>query len=324
MESRVLPAPVAASIRAPAAEVLEPAPFRHEETGNVPLTDLRRTYFGFSGGLYGEGRNEPPVSLQAAGLAAAQRVVPRDRFGQPDLAGLIGLVAIGPSITRLQFGAFQVRALQGGGVSPAVRLVNGGQDGVMAENWARSSGPWAVLQGRVARSGLSRGQVQAAWISAPHLYPARYGAFPQHAARLAEMLNEIVLTAQRQFPNLAPIYLSSQPYYGYTTRAVHPEPYSYEGAFAVRDVILRQPADTPSAVNTAEGGPPVLLWGPYLWADGANPRSDGLSWLRQDYQADGVHPSASGREKAAQLLWSCFTTDPTARPWFTSGVSVRE
>jgi hypothetical protein len=119
----------------------------------------------------------------------------------------------------------------------------------------------------------------------------------------------MVQTAQSLFPNLALIYLSSAPYQGYLARETHPEPYAYEGAFGVRQRILNQPAAT--------GRSPVLLWGPYFWADGVVPRRDGLSWQRDDYQPDGVHPTSRGAAKAAGLLWSFFTTDPTARPWFT-------
>jgi lysophospholipase L1-like esterase len=62
---------------------------------------------------------------------------------------------------------------------------------------------------------------------------------------------------------------------------------------------------------------PLLLWGPYLWADGTTPRkSDGLTWERTDFATDGVHPSESGRRKVADMLLKYFTTDPLAKSWF--------
>jgi lysophospholipase L1-like esterase len=62
---------------------------------------------------------------------------------------------------------------------------------------------------------------------------------------------------------------------------------------------------------------PLLLWGPYLWADGTTPRkSDGLRYERTDLAADGVHPSQSGRKKVAEQLLGFFKTDPNARMWF--------
>ena len=60
---------------------------------------------------------------------------------------------------------------------------------------------------------------------------------------------------------------------------------------------------------------PLLLWGPYLWADGVKGRrTDELVWKREDIGPDGTHPSPSGRQKvAAQLLQFFKTADGKAR-----------
>ncbi|MFN8424282.1 MAG: hypothetical protein U0470_13200 [Anaerolineae bacterium] len=52
-------------------------------TGLVPLTELGTTAYGFAGGLYGAGANEPPAP-HAALAAARRRIVPRaPRAGRP-------------------------------------------------------------------------------------------------------------------------------------------------------------------------------------------------------------------------------------------------
>lgn len=64
---------------------------------------------------------------------------------------------------------------------------------------------------------------------------------------------------------------------------------------------------------------PLLLWGPYLWTAGDQPRGgDGLVWTRADVANDGVHPSASGQLKVGDLLLGFFKTDPLARQWFVA------
>jgi hypothetical protein len=61
----------------------------------------------------------------------------------------------------------------------------------------------------------------------------------------------------------------------------------------------------------------VLLWGPYLWADGVKGRkTDRLVWERADLGADGTHPSPKGQQKVAALLLDFFKSDPTAKGWF--------
>jgi lysophospholipase L1-like esterase len=62
---------------------------------------------------------------------------------------------------------------------------------------------------------------------------------------------------------------------------------------------------------------PILLWGPYLWANGEKPRkSDGLVYSPDDLAGDGTHPSISGRQKVAKLLLDFFTKDELAKMWF--------
>lgn len=64
------------------------------------------------------------------------------------------------------------------------------------------------------------------------------------------------------------------------------------------------------------------MWGPYLWADGLTPRSDGLIWNCSDLNADGTHPSASGVNKVSDLLMAYFTQSPYSRPWFLAARSA--
>jgi hypothetical protein len=70
---------------------------------------------------------------------------------------------------------------------------------------------------------------------------------------------------------------------------------------------------------------PLLLWGPYLWADGVQGRkADGLRWERVDLAGDGTHPSDSGQRKVATLLLKFFKTDPTAKRWFLNPTASGE
>lgn len=63
---------------------------------------------------------------------------------------------------------------------------------------------------------------------------------------------------------------------------------------------------------------PLLLWGPYFWADGVTPRqADKLVWERGDLAGDGTHPSPSGRTKVANMLLEFFRSHETAKVWFS-------
>lgn len=57
---------------------------------------------------------------------------------------------------------------------------------------------------------------------------------------------------------------------------------------------------------------PLLLWGPYLWANGSTANSQGTTWLLGDFEADRVHPSASGEAKVGALLTQYFDSEASA------------
>jgi len=150
--------------------------------------------------------------------------------------------------------------------------------------------------------------------------PAGWGKFPAHARKLADGMAVILNMAKERYPNLRVAYLSSRIYAGYATTPLNPEPYAYESAFSVRWLIEEQIKGEPNLNYDAQKGQvksPLLLWGPYLWADGVEPRkADGLVWKRQDLAGDGTHPSKSGRRKVAEMLLKFFKTDPNAHGWF--------
>src|SRR5262249_38283405 len=116
-----------------------------------------------------------------------------------------------------------------------------------------------------------------------------------------------------KFPQLKLVYVSSRAYGGYSKTDLSPEPMAYESAFAVKWLIEER-------INNPENLRPWVSWGPYLWADGLTPRSDGLIWERSDFEPDGVHPSAQGALKVAMMLFDFFQNDPAATPWFFADV----
>ena len=85
----------------------------------------------------------------------------------------------------------------------------------------------------------------------------------------------MVQNARAKFPNLRIIYLGSRIYGGYAGVPLNPEPYAYESAFVCRWLIQHQiKGDAELNYDAANGAAkaPLLLWGPYFWADGTTPR----------------------------------------------------
>ena len=308
----------------PAGPINPPPPPR-DSTGLTPLTELgTTTYKGEDGGLYGGGKNEPPAAHAAAARKQSAEILPRDADGKPEKDGKIGVLSVGMSNTTMEYSAFKRLAEGDPEMSPRVVLVDGAQGGKTAMVWARPEAPvWQEVEARLQRAGITAQQVQVVWLKQAEAGPGRLGEFPQHAQVLETHLVSILNLLHQKFPNLRIAYLSSRIYAGLATTPLNPEPYAYEGAFAVRWVIRDQINGKPELnCDPARGEvkSPLVLWGPYLWADGLRPRkSDGLVWTKQDLSPrDGTHPAMpDGAKKVAKLLLNFFKTDPYSKRWFT-------
>jgi len=94
---------------------------------------------------------------------------------------------------------------------------------------------------------------------------------------------------KRRFPNVVRWHLWSRIYGEYAddkNQSKSSEPQAYWTGHAV-DLVVAQ---TPNA-----------YWASYVWADGLNPRTDGLIWACNDFRDDGLHPNSNGVQKV--LNW---------------------
>jgi len=291
-------------------------------TNLTPLTELAADpmlrYAGFTGGLYPDAQNVRPAAHENAGLFHASHVVPRDAAGNPDVTGLIGVLTIGMSNTRNESDSFVTLSRTDPLRAAAVRVVNGAEGGASADLISDPNHPyWNRVLIRVAEAGLTPGQIQALWIN--DAVPNPTAPFPTHAETLQGYLTAIVRTTKSMFPNAQLAFVSSRIYAGYASTTLNPEPYAYEAGFAVKWLIEDQINGAPELNHDPRLGPvtaPWLAWGPYLWADGLNPRADGLIWECIDFATDGTHPSPEGSDKVGNLLIEFFRSDPVTSSWY--------
>lgn len=302
----------------------------------IPLTDLgTNTYLGqFQGGLYESGANGPPSDHAAAGIAHAALIAP--------VSGKIVMLSIGMSNATQEFcsGANPAPCTSWSFVGQATRdaavnhatlvLVNGARGGQVSETWDSPTDPNydLVRDQNLAPAGLTEAQVQVAWLKEANPTPSvSLPAQNADAYRMVTQLGNILRAMKTRYPNLRLVYLSSRIYAGYATTQLNPEPYAYETGFAVKMVVQAQIEQMRSGRIDSRAGDlnynsvaPWIAWGPYLWADGTNPRSDGLTWARADLDpGDGTHPSQSGQQKVGAMLLGFLRQEPTARFWFLAG-----
>lgn len=227
-----------------------------------------------------------------------------------------------------------------------------------------SGGPnnYDRIANQLPTRGLSPNQVQVAWVKEANgrVHPDERGCLPTgtpcvplcdptvvsgcvnsytntDAVNLEWELGNIVRAAKQRWPNLRMVFLTSRIYGGYApSSAGSPEPYAYESGFAVQWLIEAQVIQMRTGVidpiagdlNYNDGTAPWLAWGPYFWADGPIPRSDGLVWCdgsrspnppcngEVDFEADGQHPTTV--TKQVNMLLNFFLNSPYTQSWFSA------
>jgi hypothetical protein len=289
-------------------------------TACVPLTDLGAgAYMGFEGGLYPGGALVPPAAHADVALRAAEAVVPRSAAGTPHPDGRIGVLAIGPSNLGQEWRELTRRVEHDVTQNAQLVLVDGGISGALSFIVSDPhSAYWATVDARVAAAGLTPEQVQVLFIEETR-HDVPYPGFPLQAEWLRDDLRAIVQLGRDKYPNLEVAFLWSVLYAGYAQVPFPTEPRAYEQGFSVKWLIEEQIQGDPRLNHDPLLGPveaPVLLWGPYLWTFGAAPRGDGVAFLPTDFEPDGLHPSASGEAKVADLLQAFITSSPPARRVF--------
>jgi len=194
---------------------------------------------------------------------------------------------------------------------------------------------------------LTEKQVQVLWIKNANPSPALHGlaslnsatacaadVLTVEACNYESQLGQTIRAARSRYPNLKQVFLSTRIYAGYALVPLNPEPYAYEYGFSAKWLIqaqvdqIRNSTIDPVAgdLNYSTGTAAWTSWGPYLWADGASPRSDGLYWCggqaappcngQDDYQSDFTHPNPQfGAPKVVDQLMNFFLNS-SYTPWF--------
>ncbi len=293
--------------------------------GKTPLNDLGPgMYQGYQGGLYPGGLNAVPAA-HLQNFDRTSRVQLLNTAGTPDAAtGRIVLLSIGMSNTTQEYSAFMPLANGDPQKNSRLVLVDGAQGGMDATKISDPANPsfntfWSTVNSRITAAGVTPEQVEVVWLK--EAIGGITGAFPADAIQLQNDLKEIVRIIKSRYANTKIVYLSSRIYAGYASSTLNPEPYSYQSGFSVKWLIEQQISGDPSLNFDPAKGPvlaPWLAWGPYMWADGTTPRSDGLTWICTDFQSDGTHPSSpQGQSKVASTqLLPFFKNNATATPWF--------
>ncbi|NND04150.1 MAG: S-layer homology domain-containing protein, partial [Acidimicrobiia bacterium] len=259
--------------------------------GATPLIDL-----GDSGALYDDGNTMP-----AAHAAVAPPLTP--------VNGVIGVVSLGMSNAVGEWETFQAAADTMDDIAEVVEFGNGSVGGNPMETWADpDADAWTIAVNQIADDGLQANEVQVVWMKMGSQLGQLNGDLDERIEQERGWLTAVIANAADVFPNIKRIYMSSRTYGGYGVNENHMEPHTgYDNGFSVKTVV----SDAVAGLTDV-----WAAWGPYIWADGTTPRSDGLTWECSDVGEDGIHPSKSGENKVAEMIFEFFSSDATTCSWF--------
>ena len=293
-------------------------------SGFTPINDLGAGFWnGKQGGIYPNGSNERPANHTAAGVTLAQNITPLDLNGNPDpVNGKIIFAGIGMSNTRLEFEVFERAVRVEENINPQLEAIttaiNSHDLNIIQDS---THAYWDNLYTLLEDRGASYQQVQAIWFKQGRAWPNEADtSFTAYMDTLVAQLVSCMQIIHNRYPNCRMVYISSRIYGDYQPDdfRLNPEPFAYYNGWGVKELVERQLNGDPElAWEGPDAKAPWISWASYLWADGVNPRNDGLTWLcPDDFLDDGAHPSPVGSRKVSDYLMDFFKTDETSISWF--------
>lgn len=305
----------------------------NDSTGLIPLIDLGAGFYEgtWQGGLYNGGLNIPPNSHLNNGKKIAQKLKPLDTLGAVNYAtGKIVLAGFGASTVGGPFNHMIQLMKDYDDLNPCMQAVNAanGSDGITSMV-VDSVDYWEYIRiFKLGEKGLTPAQVQVGWLMHSSRIDSNGADIDSYVDSLLIRFQNAVQALLVEYPNIKILYVSGFPYGGYadSMKALYhviKEPSSYHQNFAVKTLITNQISGDPDLRYKAPGKmAPFMVWGPYLWADGNNPRSDGLTWnCEAEFATDGggYHLTNEGKDKLANILLNFFRTDTLSEGWFMDG-----
>ena len=302
----------------------------YSSVGYIHINDLGTDEFmGYQGGLYPDGSNEMPLAHLIKGSIIGNSIRPLDIDGKIDWTdGVIVMAGFGASTAGSTFNTLTSVVNNSDSVSECLELIGltfGGK-GLESMVPGGSFTYWNLLTDSILEpTGYSPEQVQIGWIKSASKDDS-INEFPLQADSIYSKYIYAVQRLKVVFPNLKILYVTSHAYGGYAGELsdnvkLVGEPAAYYGGFSVKWLIESQINGDPRLRYEGANAPaPWLAWAPYYWADGIEPRSDGLIWECSDYEEDGggFHHSESGKLKETDMLFDFLYNHESSSSWFRS------
>lgn len=229
--------------------------------------------------------------------------VPRN--ADHEAAGIEAATEVGEDATGLILGMSNTSSVAERFIADwsPIPFVNAAIGGADARKWATGN-LWPRVRESIESAGVQPDEIEVVWM----LHSFQGTANPE-VQQFCIALQDIIEQVIEEFPSIRMIYVSDRGWGGWSTGlATDGTPNNGEPGVWAQAVGI----DHLVATNRDRADKVWVGWGPYVWANGDEPRADGVSWPRSYFQTDGVHWRREGRVAYAELLDQFFSTDETA------------
>ena len=300
----------AASSCSRGTDLIDQVPDIPEATGNIPLNDPHLfTYNGEQSGLYPWGNEMISNAYESKYQSVSENIHPASFSGLRTSKPKVVILTIGGSTPAIMFEGFIHAQQNDPGFGNDLLFINGGMNAMdFSDLLNPNTNYWDNMESLLYDQSATPEDVQVMFCIEDNLRSLDTSFTRTSLLKndYAELLNII----RTHYPNCKLFLVGDRGYSGYTDDPHHDEPIGYLNGWGVKLFVA-------DYINGLLPEYPVVNWLDYYWADGENPRWDGLTYSQSDFAGPAyVHLHQEKADEIAETTNEKLKADPAASNWY--------
>lgn len=279
-------------------------------TGNIPLNDPDLfTWNGEQSGLYPWGNEMISNAYESKYQSVSESIHPSSFSGLRTSHPKVVVLTIGGSTPAIMFEGFVHAQQNDPGFGADLLFINGGQNAMdFSDLLDPNTNYWNNLEALLNTHAATPEDVQVMFCIEDNL--RSLDTTFSRATLLKNNYAQLMDIIRTHYPNCKLFLAADRGYSGYTDDPHHDEPIGYLNGWGVKLFVA-------DYINGVLPEYPVVNWLDYYWADGENPRWDGLTYSQSDFSGPAyVHLHQDKADALAETTHEKLKADPAASNWY--------
>lgn len=292
------------------SDFVEPVPVVPQGTGNIPLNDPDLfTWNGEQSGLYPWGNEMISNDYQSFYASVSQSIHPSSFSGLRTSHPKVVVLGIGGSTPGILFNGFIHAQQNDPGFGSDLLFINGGINAMdLSDLLDPATNYWNNMETLLNNNAATAEDVQVMFCVEDNLRSVDTSF--ARATLLKDNYIQLMEIIRNHYPNCKLFLVADRAYSGYTDDPHHHEPIGYLNGWGVKLFVE-------DYINGELPQYPVINWLDYYWADGENPRWDGLTYSQSDFSGPAyVHIKQEKADEITAVTHEKLKADPSASYWY--------